>query len=630
MTPRLAFARATTVAAAVSSIAGLALVAVAIAIGRPDAASAQAPQQAPRQGGVPPSACAAIISHTLAPDSIRACDTAAVTVTMGITCPAARPIHLVIAVDRSQSIEPLLPDVRKSARDVLAELDWNIPGTMAAVLSHGFKVKVESDWTDSASRAQSAVNGIRYDAGDLGEDPPEAIDKAVSMLERIRNDSEGNPLAPIEIIILYGDGCDPSVPSCPGAAQRAAGQATAKDVKIATVCFESGPRANCQDYRAISEPKTLAFKAPGGKLPSEVRALQEAGRGVSVKTVTLKDILPPALRLVPGSANPVPVVTGQELAFGWANAAPGTTLTATYRISTTVLGQQANRTKDSTVLLEDSIGRDGVPAVVPPDTLDVTGPCAPPTATPTPEPPTPVPSDTPDVSPTPAPTFTPSATTPPTATPTRESRAGKIWLPVLARAVCLPKDVRFDVALVIDASSSMREQSAGVAKIDAAKAAARAFVDLLKPGDRAAIVAFNSDATVAAALTADAALLGAAIDGIQTADGTRIDRALDVAAAAVPASGDPARQPMIVLLTDGRASAPSADVLAAAQRARDGRKVFTIGLGDDIDRDLLRAVASSPALYHEAPTSAELAGVYAGIAGTLPCPGGAVWGVGGE
>lgn len=621
---RSASMRAAAVAALTTFAAAAAL--VAGRVGSPPPARAAALRQG---SGLPPSACSAVVGHSLAPGAIRSCETAAVTVTLGITCPAARPIHLVIAVDRSQSIEPLLPDVRKSARDVLSQLDWKIPGTMVAVISHGFKIKVEADWTDQPSKAQGGVNGIKYDAGDLGENPPLAIDEAVRMFTKVRNDPKtGKPLGAIEIVILYGDGCDPSVPSCPGAANRASGAASGQGVKVATVCYESGPRANCQDYRAISDPQTLAFKAPAGRLPSTVRDMQEEGRGVTIASVSLKDVLPPVLQLVPGSANPPPAVAGPQLAFSWANVAPGAVLTATYRVSSTAVGQTPNRTADSAVVLVDSTARESLPVAVPADLLDVTGPCAPPTATATPVPPTPAPSDTPAISPTPAPSATPTATTPPTATATTPSRPGKIWLPVVARGVCLPKDIRSDVALVIDASSSMRELSGGVAKIDAAKAAARAFVALLKGGDRAAVIGFNTGVAVAATLTADAAVLNAAIDGIQTADGTRIDLALDAAADALPASGDPARQRIVVLLTDGRASTTDEAVLAAAGRAKDGRKIFAIGLGDDIDRDLLRAVATSAALYREAPTGADLAGVYADIAGTLPCPGGALWPVG--
>ncbi|MEO8083388.1 MAG: VWA domain-containing protein [Ardenticatenales bacterium] len=624
MTPRSARSRAAAVAVLTTLAAAAAL--VAVRLGAPQAVRAAGLAQG---SGLPPSACSAVIGHALAPAAIRSCETSQVTVTIGITCPAARPIHLVIAVDRSQSIEPLLPDVRKSARDVLSQLDWTIPGTMVAVISHGFKIRVESDWTNQASKAQGGVNGVKYDAGDLGENPPLAIDEAVKMFEKVRNDPvTGKPLGAIEIVILYGDGCDPSVPSCPGSAQRASGAASAQGVSVATVCYESGARARCQDYRAMANPQTLSFKAPAGRLPTTVRDMQDAGRGVTVASVNLKDVLPPVLRLVPGSANPPPAVAGQQLAFSWANIAPGAVLTATYRVSSTAVGQTANRTADSSAVLVDSTGREAAPVAVPADSLDVSGPCAPPTATATPVPPTPVPSDTPAISPTPAPSDTPTPTEAPTATATTPSRPGTIYLPVVARGVCLPKGIRSDVALVIDASTSMRELSGGVAKIDAAKAAARAFVGLLKDGDRAAIIAFNTGVVVAADLSADAALLSGAIDGIQTADGTRIDLALDAAAAALPSSADPARQRIIVLLTDGRASTTDDAVLAAAGRAKDGRKIFAIGLGDDIDRVLLRAVATSAALYREAPTGADLEGVYAGIAGTLPCPGGAVWPMG--
>ncbi|MFN8423589.1 MAG: hypothetical protein U0470_09495 [Anaerolineae bacterium] len=107
---------------------------------------------------------------------------------------------------------------------------------------------------------------------------------------------------------------------------------------------------------------------------------------------------------------------------------------------------------------------------------------------------------------------------------------------------------------------------------------------LLKGGDRAAVIGFNTGVAVAATLTAGR---GGAERGDRrdpTADGTRIDLAARRAAAeALPPAGDPARQRIIVLLTDGRASTTDEAVPPPPAAAKDGRKIFAIGLGDDID-----------------------------------------------
>jgi Mg-chelatase subunit ChlD len=134
-----------------------------------------------------------------------------------------------------------------------------------------------------------------------------------------------------------------------------------------------------------------------------------------------------------------------------------------------------------------------------------------------------------------------------------------------------------------------------------------------------------------AGLSDDLALLDQSIQGIRTDTGTRIDRAL--AAARTEMTGERRiadNNPVVVLLTDGLPSDGSADATVSegtALRAA-GITVFTVGLGADVDADLLRTVAGDPARYFEAPSQGDLAGIYAEIAGALPCPGGIVWPMG--
>jgi hypothetical protein len=62
------------------------------------------------------------------------------------------------------------------------------------------------------------------------------------------------------------------------------------------------------------------------------------------------------------------------------------------------------------------------------------------------------------------------------------------------------------------------------------------------------------------------------------------------------------------------------DVSAAGQRSRDaGIIVFAIGLGDDLDRELLTDLASSPAHAFFAPETEQLQGIYQVIAYSIPC-----------
>jgi len=265
--------------------------------------------------------------------------------------------------------------------------------------------------------------------------------------------------------------------------------------------------------------------------------------------------------------------------------------------------------------------------------------CAP-TVHPTPSPsPTPVisptpsatrtPSSTPTVTPVPTDTATPSPTTMPS--PTRVP--GPVYLPIaVSEPPCLPIRPILDVILILDASTSMADLTrAGRPKIDAAIAAARDFVArlaLAANGDHAALVAFNVAATLEAPLTFDRAALDAALDGIALAQFTRIDLGLDAAAAEL-ASGRrrPGATAAVILLTDGRSNpVPVSEAERAAEAVKaTGARLFTIGLGQDLDADALRRMASRPADYFEAPDGEDLAAIYEVIAAALPCPPYAHW-----
>ncbi|RIL06659.1 hypothetical protein DCC79_15295, partial [bacterium] len=273
--------------------------------------------------------------------------------------------------------------------------------------------------------------------------------------------------------------------------------------------------------------------------------------------------------------------------------------------------------------------------------------CAPhaPTRTPIPTP-TPTPTATPTRTPTPTatptrtPTVTPSATptrTPtPTATPTATPKPLPVYLPlILGDPPCDPRRPGIDVVLVLDASTSMRDPTrAGRPKLDAARAAAALFLaELDLPGDRAAIVGFNAAAWLAAPLSGDRAALDAALAGIAMAQFTRID--LGLRAALDELRGPralPGRQRAVIVLTDGRNNPePIASAVAAAGAVKaEGVRLFTIGLGDDVETDALREMASGPADYFFAPDGEDLAAVYQAIAGAFdPCPAERFWPRGG-
>lgn len=200
----------------------------------------------------------------------------------------------------------------------------------------------------------------------------------------------------------------------------------------------------------------------------------------------------------------------------------------------------------------------------------------------------------------------------------------KLYLPLALRAGCVARARPVDVALVIDASSSMDEpRAAGPGtKLDAARDAAEAFVRRIDPAaDRAAIIAFNSAGRRLVPLTGEIDRLVLGLAAIESAEGTRIDLGLAEAAAALEGRR-PGALAAVIVLTDGLQTNPPGNdaVISEADRLKAaGAVVYTIGLGATTDAALLGAVASSPDRSFTSPSDAELAAIYDAILARLAC-----------
>ncbi len=234
----------------------------------------------------------------------------------------------------------------------------------------------------------------------------------------------------------------------------------------------------------------------------------------------------------------------------------------------------------------------------------------------------------PTMTPTPTATTTPTAT--PTATPTRVPQPA--YLPLLLREECTPGQKRVDVALIIDASTSMLGRATDdLTKLQAAQEAASGFLDELRldAGDQAAIIAFNSTAWPQQRLTADRSALERALTSIEPAPQTCLVCAVAVAADELASERhNTDNQAVMILLTDGKSNPRPAS--EAVERATEAKKaditIFTIGLGEELDFEALHEIASKPTYFYLAPGAEDLKGIYAQIAVTIPCPAEEFWG----
>ncbi len=185
---------------------------------------------------------------------------------------------------------------------------------------------------------------------------------------------------------------------------------------------------------------------------------------------------------------------------------------------------------------------------------------------------------------------------------------------VVSADLASSQNAPLDVLVVIDTSGSM----AGT-PITLAKAAAKSFISQLAPIDRVAVIGFNDKVTLMQDYTTDRKAASDAIDSLAAGGNTALYEA--TSGAALKAAASTASRRAIVVLSDGADFGSTSgikrdDAVAAASRA--GVPFFTIGEGNDIDRDYLQQIASvSKGRYLEAPSPQRLTALYSDIARLL-------------
>ncbi len=325
----------------------------------------------------------------------------------------------------------------------------------------------------------------------------------------------------------------------------------------------------------------------------------------SVRDVELWDTVGPDVRLVPGSSQPLAQESSDTVI--WRSAAmPVAGISVTLRIRPNRAGHLPTN-KEAVAYFADPAGVRRR-FVFPIPYIDVIAPTPTSTAIPTP-------------------TATPTATVTPTPAPIPQP----VYLPLALKEGCAIGQRRMDVALVIDASTSMLENTQeGRSKLAVAVEAVRLFLDGLDPlFDQAAVIEFNGSVRLLQDLTGSRADLNAALSRIEVQRQTRIDLGVEVAHQELGSErrrvGNAA---VMIVLTDGKANPVGPDVaVAKADLAKeDDITILTIGLGEDLDLDALLQMASKPEYFYRAPDGEDLKAIYEAIAVEIPCPVDNYWG----
>lgn len=182
------------------------------------------------------------------------------------------------------------------------------------------------------------------------------------------------------------------------------------------------------------------------------------------------------------------------------------------------------------------------------------------------------------------------------------------------------------VLLCIDTSGSMRARDLLPSRAQAAKIAARTFIDEVPAGARVGILTFATSALLVQPPVSDLDLARDALERIPAPNGaTAIGDALTLANEQMPAHG----HRVVVLLTDGVNNRGGDPIQAAQALGARGISVYTVGVGApagaeiipgtnelaDLDEDALRAIAQNAGgSYVPARDAASLRGAFRDLA----------------
>lgn len=515
-----------------------------------------------------PGLCRAQPDKTAAPRRVMLGDAVGVELRVSGSCPGeAQPLQLMIVYDTSRSMNwgYALAEARQSTLDVLGRFDPE--RVEAGAVSFNDQASLVSPLTRDLAELGRKVVALAA-VGDTQLSG--ALNVAIQQLR-----TAAKPADVKQAILIVTD-ANPS-----DDAWSQLDRAQTLGIAVAAMVFEQGQEADPSFLDTMAQTGGEVFLDPAAR---QVAAYADALTATRAnpglfRTVTLTDDIPANMRYVVDSARPIAEfdAVANRLTWRLGPVAAADGLRLTYRLVPQQVGDWPTNVRAGTDHV-DALGNAGR-LVFPIPRVEVVAPL---------------------------------------------HRA--IYLPLIIRERCLSRGRPTDLLLVLDSSSSMAEPARGdlpdgPTKLDAARGAAGAFLRFMQlPGDHAAVISFNEQAAVAAGLTGDLARLDAALAGLRTATGTRIDRGLAAAGAELAAGRRSGALPVVILLTDGLQNGDAAPVLAeAAALKAAGALVYTIGLGDAVDATLLREAASSADRFYPSPTVDDLAVIYAQISERLRC-----------
>lgn len=190
-------------------------------------------------------------------------------------------------------------------------------------------------------------------------------------------------------------------------------------------------------------------------------------------------------------------------------------------------------------------------------------------------------------------------------------------------------EIPTDVVLAIDLSGSMNDDGGDPPQpVSSVVSAAEQFVSRLRQGDQVALVTFATEAALDAPLTTNISAIqnmvaNLAIAPEEEAGSTNTGDALARAREALESDlhNEDARK-VLVILTDGRPTAPDEEPEAYALEQASSThaaeiEVYAIGLGENVNFDLIKAIAGDDTKAYQALSTADIDRIYQNITGAI-------------
>jgi hypothetical protein len=194
-----------------------------------------------------------------------------------------------------------------------------------------------------------------------------------------------------------------------------------------------------------------------------------------------------------------------------------------------------------------------------------------------------------------APTASAAPTPTASASPTSVSRYGTSTVTLTLDGESSTQSTPTDLVLVLDESASIDSTEFSQLKSFANSVVSAVATDgLFANGGRVGVVGFSDTAETVIGLSTNQTNVQNAISGNpQSAGNTCIACGLD-RASLVLGPDDPARNQLVIVITDGNANVSAGSTASAAANLQAKAEVFAVGVGDGISQSTLETIASGP------------------------------------